>query len=169
VTRFLISFGAFSCIAVCLGLTAGCASLFGGPEPPRAVTDAIGKACPGATVDEVELDDEEGASVWEAEVRENGTKKTISLTADGTVREIETRLEAADLPEPVRAALEAAAPGAKVRKAEKSEVFVDAAGAKLARPEVKYEIRFARECKKAEITIDAAGKVVEAPKSEECD
>jgi ABC-type glycerol-3-phosphate transport system substrate-binding protein len=57
---------------------------------PQAVIDAVNAALPGATILEVELEDEDGRQVYDVEATDSeGVLYEVEVAADGSVLEIE--------------------------------------------------------------------------------
>ena len=108
---------------------------------PKAVTDAIAKAYPKSSVKTCKA---EGANF---EARLASPDLEVELTADGTIVEIEEKIDVAKLPDAVKKAFAARYPKAKAERAEKQ----------TAGKTVSYEIAFG----KTEATFTEDGKFVE--------
>jgi hypothetical protein len=73
---------------------------------PKVVLDAAKKRFPNAEAIEASKETEDGKTVYEIELRENGKKLDVTLTADGTIILIERQIDAKDLPKAVVEAID---------------------------------------------------------------
>lgn len=79
---------------------------------PQAVLDAANKAAEGRTLTAVSMEMENGTAIYEFAVeREDGRAMEIDIFEDGSLDEIELEVAMEDLPESVRAKIEADLPG----------------------------------------------------------
>jgi len=92
----------------------------------------------------------ESKSEWEAEFKLNGKNYSANFDQSGTWIETEYELNMTEIPAPVKAALDKAAPGSKIRVAEVTETNEG----------IAYEIVTGTGRKKTELIIDGAGNVV---------
>lgn len=111
---------------------------------PRAVTDALRAAHPGATDVEWELEDDG----FEAEFSEGGSDISVVFASSGTVEQTETEIAVADLPSAVRQTLGREYAGRTVTEAAR---IVAASGA------VTYEAELDGG---TDVLFDASGRVV---------
>jgi uncharacterized membrane protein YkoI len=131
-----------------------------------AAAGAIQKAYPQAVVKKVKAENEDGVKMYEAKLLNAGAKMEVTVTDAGVIVETETAVAGKDLPKAVADAVAAAAPGAKVAKATKSEILADPKLGKLADPKVTYEVEVVKDGKSGEISLAADGKVLESLKME---
>ncbi len=136
---------------------------------PAAVTKAIDENKPGAEIDRVDIDHEEGVAVYDMEFK--GNRGEMNVLEDGTVLDVATLVEMKDLPEPVAAVIRKASTGTTIKQLTKSEIRarIEKTGgkgkvARLATPENVYEAELA---KGGEIEVAADGRIIKGPKSME--
>ena len=142
-----------------LALVTGCA-----PGLPPAAADAVGAAFPQATIGEMAQETENGLAVYEVELEQGDKEMEVTLTADGTILEVETQVTEADLPKAVASAISKAAGDAKVTKIEREEtraVVRDGKVVKLDKPRITYEAEFLKDGRKTEVEVAADGTVLE--------
>ncbi|MEO6807630.1 MAG: PepSY domain-containing protein [Isosphaeraceae bacterium] len=118
-------FNKFGCVAAwgMIGLLAvpalGDDDLIDLAQVPAVVTQAAAKAVPGARWTSAEKDDEDGKVVYELSgANAKGQVVDVSVTAEGTVLEVETEIALADVPAVVTAALKAKHPKFKPESVE---------------------------------------------------
>jgi hypothetical protein len=85
---------------------------------PKVVLKAINAKFPGAKLEEAAKEVEEGKTSYEVEFTFKDGEYTVSVTADGTIEEIEREIAIKELPVAVFAALKAKYPKAKLDEAE---------------------------------------------------
>jgi len=85
-------------------------------DAPTAVRDAMERRFPGAEVISVEKEKENGAVVYDYELRQGGRKFETDIKADGTIMEVEKQLTGADIPDSVSRAVRAKYPNATVKE-----------------------------------------------------
>ncbi len=180
-----------------LGLWAGCmvaASLFFGVagcttedegaeakeeakvELPSAAADAIKAAFPEAEIEEVEVEEEDGLTLYEVELEQDDMEMEVEVAPDGTIVEIETEIAQKDVPEAALQAIQAADADAKIEEIEKVEIRAEVKKSQLApaaqlvkldEAKIVYEAELEKDGKEGEITVAADGKVVEPLEWEE--
>ena len=140
-----------SAVLVALGLIAGIA-MAGGDDGltldqlPKAAVDALLKLADGATIAELERDQEDGTVVFEAEWTVDGRKVEATVTAEGDLVEYEEEITADQLPPRVAAAVAGAFPTG-ANEFEKMMVVV-------------YEIEGKVNGKEKEIMVLSTGKII---------
>lgn len=77
-----------------------------GQEVPPAVQAALARLAGAQPLDELEVEEQDGRTVWEAEWSVDGVEHEAELLADGTVLEHEYAVPVAAVPAAVRAAAE---------------------------------------------------------------
>jgi uncharacterized membrane protein YkoI len=116
---------------------------------PPAVEKTVAAQSTGATIRGFSTENENGQTIYEAELTVNGHSKDISMTADGAIVEIEEQVSLDSLPAEVKAGLQAKAGNGKILKVEsltkKDKV-------------VAYEAKVETNGKKTEIQVGPDGK-----------
>jgi uncharacterized membrane protein YkoI len=124
-------------------------------ELPDAAAKAVAEAFPGAKIEEVKVEDEDGVQVFEVELElkqgEQEIEIEIEVTASGTIIEVETEIQMKDVPADAAKAITDAAEGGKVEEVKKV-VKLD---------KVTYEAEIEKGDMEGEIEVTAEGKVVE--------
>lgn len=115
-------------------------------QVPEAARAALMKLAGNAPITEVECEKEHGMVFYEAEWAIDGREIEAKVTAGGDLVEMEEPVDAADVPEAVRAVAEKRFPGSATIKYEKVTI-------------VLYEIEAKVGDKKKEITVLPTGKV----------
>jgi len=118
-------------------------------ELPPAVEKTVAVQSAGATIRGFSTEKENGQTLYEAELTVNGHSKDISMTADGSIVEIEEQVSLDSLPAEVKAGLQAKAGNGKILKVE-SLTKKD----KL----VAYEAKVETNGKKTEVQVGPDGK-----------
>ena len=116
---------------------------------PPAVEKTVAAQSTGATIRGFSTEKENGQTLYEAELTVNGHSKDISMTADGSIVEIEEQVSLDSLPAEVKAGLQAKAGDGKILKVE-SLTKKD----KL----VAYEAKVETNGKKTEVQVGPDGK-----------
>jgi hypothetical protein len=116
---------------------------------PPAVEKTVAAQSAGATIRGFSTEKEKGQTLYEAELTVNGHSKDISMTADGSIVEIEEQVSLDSLPAEVKAGLQAKAGNGKILKVE-SLTKKD----KL----VAYEAKVETNGKKTEVQVGPDGK-----------
>jgi hypothetical protein len=117
-------------------------------QMPAPVLAAFHKAYPAAAIRGLAVETEHGQTTYEIESLDSGIRRDLSYLADGTLAEMEETIPEAALPAPVKAALKAQHPGAKLLKVEK-----DTKGAA-----VTYELHVKEGARMREVVLDPDGK-----------
>jgi hypothetical protein len=143
-------------------------------EAPEAVKAAIEKSFPGATIQKLGREREEGVQYFEVDLRQGNQEFSAEVSAEGTIGEVETEVAAKDLPEAVTAKIKELAAGAEIKSAEKHEVRgVPLYGtfAALAEPVIVYEVKYRAPGAKhnAQAVLRANGSVVRAARGDDDD
>jgi uncharacterized membrane protein YkoI len=116
---------------------------------PPAVEKTVGAQSAGATIRGFSTEKENGHTLYEVEMTVNGHSKDVSMTADGSIVEVEEQVALDSLSAEVKAGLEAKAGKGKITKIE-SLTKKD----KL----VAYEAKVETNGKKTEIQVGPDGK-----------
>src|SRR5215831_10668596 len=110
------------------------------PELPPAVARTVAENRPGARIDKLEVENEQGVKLYDIEFKAD--RGEIEVAEDGTVIDIATIVKMKDLPKPAADAIVKGAAGAKITQLEKSEVRAEIKAGKvvpLASPKYIYE------------------------------
>jgi len=118
-------------------------------ELPPAVEKTVAAQSAGATIKGFSTEKENGQTLYEAEMTVNGHSKDISMTADGSIVEIEEQVAFDSLPADVKAGLQAKAGKGKILKVESLTKK-----GKL----VAYEAKVDTNGKKSEVQVGPDGK-----------
>jgi hypothetical protein len=116
---------------------------------PPAVEKTVAAQSEGATIKGFSTEKEKGETLYEAEMTVNGHSKDISMTADGSIVEIEEQVAMDSLSADVKAGLQAKAGKGKILKVEshtKKEKLV------------AYEAKVDTNGKKSEVQVGPDGK-----------
>ena len=116
---------------------------------PPAVEKTVAAQSQGATIRGFSTEKEKGQTLYEAEMTVNGHSKDISMTADGSIVEIEEQVALDSLSPEVKAGLQAKAGKGRILKVE-SLTKKD----KL----VAYEAKVDTDGKKSEVQVGPDGK-----------
>ena len=116
---------------------------------PPAVEKTVAAETTGATIKGFSTEKENGQTLYEAEMTVNGHSKDISMTADGSIVEIEEQVAFDSLPADVKAGLQAKAGKGKILKVESLTKK-----GKL----VAYEAKVDTNGKKSEVQVGPDGK-----------
>ena len=129
-------------------------------ELPDAVKAKVEKLYPKAEIEKVEMEDEDGITVYEIEVEEEDVETELTISSDGTLIEVEEEIEADALPEAIKQAVA----GDEIEEAKKeTNYWVVTSGilTKLDTPEVAYEVEVERDGVEMEIEFSPDGTVLE--------
>lgn len=128
---------------------------------PKEVTEAVKKKFPKAELVSAEKEKEDGKTVYEVNIKNEGQTIEVTLTPEGKIVSIEKEITAKDLPKVVADALEAKYPKASIKKAE--EIIKED---KL----ISYEMLIVTaDKKKLEVKFDPTGKFLEEEKKSDSD
>ena len=121
-------------------------------ELPPAVVKTVAAQSAGATIRGFSTEREKGQTLYEVEMTVNGHSKDISMTADGSIVEIEEQVALDSLAPEVKAGLQAKAGKGKILKVEtltKKDKLV------------AYEAKVEANGKKKEIQVGPDGKALD--------
>jgi uncharacterized membrane protein YkoI len=123
---------------------------------PKKVADAIKARFPKCEITSAEKEVEDGAVVYDIELKHNGRKYEMDIKEDGTVIEIEKEVFAKDVPEKITKAIEDKYPKAKVNEV----MEVNKVKGKEETP-IHYEVEIeTADGKKLEVIVSLDGKSV---------
>ena len=127
-------------------------------QVPAAALAAIKKYAGEGKVEKILVEKHGGATVYEALIKGPGKlTREVAVTKDGQINSEEKVIPLADVPEKVRAAMEARASGGKITEV----IRIQEAGTTI------YEAEIEKDGKKTEVKFTADGKVKTEQKEEE--
>src|SRR5947209_4784596 len=85
-------------------------------QVPKVIKDAILGRFPGAEVNSVEKEKENGKVVYDVELKQQGRKYEMDILENGTIVEIEKEVASNDVPEAVTKAVTAKFPKATIKE-----------------------------------------------------
>jgi uncharacterized membrane protein YkoI len=138
-----------------------------GTKLPDAVRKTFEAKFPNAQIQKVDVEEEDGVTVYDVEFKDAQGEKETDITADGTMLEITYVIEPKDLPEAAARPILKAAEGATRGRTERIEISHqtrDGKAVKLPRPVTHYAMEMTRGGQSAEIVVDSQGKVLEEPR-----
>jgi uncharacterized membrane protein YkoI len=133
---------------------------------PDVVKKTFDAKFPGAKVDKIDAEEEEGVMVYDIEFRDGNTEKEADIAADGTLLEFTVVITAKEVPAAAMASIRKAAVGATMGRVERIEISYETKAGKVVKlpaPVTHYAVELTKGGKEAEIVVDSAGKVLEAP------
>ena len=166
-TRTRVSLHAVGVAAVLVlcAETAGASPQTKSRKIPAAVNKAVQDNRPGAEVDKLTVEKENGIVFYDFEFKAD--QGEMDVAEDGTVLDIATVIQMKDVPEAAAAAISKAAKGRTIKRVERSEVRAEIVkeGGKgrittLPTPKYVYEAELSR----GEIEVTAEGKVIKIGK-----
>ena len=134
---------------------------------PKAISRAVKKRFPKGEMKEAAKETENGKTVYEVTVKDDGHSIDASFTAEGKLIGLEKEIEAKDLPKAVADALAAKYPGAKHKRVEEVIKVTDGKES-LEYYEVLVETADGKKVE-AEVTADGTVKKTEDKKGEKKD
>ena len=134
---------------------------------PDAVTKTFKAAFPKAETTKVDVDEENGVTVYDIEFKDGATEKETDIAADGTLLEFTVVVDAKDVPAAAMTAVRKAAEGATMGRIERIEISYDTKDGKaikLAKPVTHYAVELTKGDQSAEVVVDPNGTVLEPAK-----
>jgi hypothetical protein len=165
--------GLMLCVVALCGLPATALAQKTAPDTklPDAVKKTFQARFPKGEIFKVDVDVENGVTVYDLEFKDGAVEKETDITADGTMLEFTVVIDAKAAPEAamksVRKAAEGA--GAKIKRIEQIELSYetkDGKVIKLPKPVTQYAVEMEKGGKTAEIVVASDGKVLEPLKWE---
>ena len=126
---------------------------------PAVVKAAIEKATAGGKVKEIEKEQYDGKVVYEVDYVKDGKEKEIQVAEDGTIVKTEEKTTIDKVPAVVKAAIEKATAGGKVKEIEKEQYD----------GKVVYEVDYVKDGEEKEIQVAEDGTIVTSAKKEDDD
>jgi uncharacterized membrane protein YkoI len=122
---------------------------------PKAVLDAVKAKFPKGELKSAEKEVEDGKTLYEIALQNNGQKVEVTVTPEGKVAGVEKVIDARDLPKAVTETLEAKYPKATHKKIEEVIEFKDGEE----KPAVYEVLLVTADNKKFEVVLTAEGKI----------
>ncbi|MBU6392681.1 MAG: hypothetical protein KGQ83_10635 [Planctomycetes bacterium] len=123
---------------------------------PVAVKATIEKATTGGKVKEIEKKQHGGKVIYDVDYVKDGKEKEIEVAQDGTIVKTEEKTTIDKVPAVVKAAIEKATAGGKVKKIEKEQYD----------GKVVYDVEYVKDGKEKEINVAEDGTIVTSAKKE---
>lgn len=134
---------------------------------PDPVAKTFKTTFPKGEITKVNVDAENGVTVYDLEFKDGATEKETDITADGTMLEFTIVVDAKDVPAAAMKTVREAAEGATIKRIEHIEIGYetkDGKAIKLPKSVIRYAFEIARGDKTTEIVVDTDGAVVEPAK-----
>jgi hypothetical protein len=131
---------------------------------PDGVMKTFKSAFPDGKVIKVDVDVENGVTVYDMEFKDGSVEKETDISADGTMLEYTIMVEAKALPAAALKTIEKTAEGSVIKRIERIEISYetkDGKAVKLPKPITHYAADMAKGDQTAEVVVDAAGAVIE--------
>ena len=132
-------------------------------ELPAAAAKAFKDAFPKGKIEKLDVDNENGVTVYDIEFKNGPAEQETDITADGTILEVTLVVEAKDVPAAAMKAIEKAAEGAKIKRIENIEISYetkDGKAVKLTKPVMRFAAEFAKGNKTTEVVVTPDGTLV---------
>jgi len=129
-------------------------------ELPDAAAKAFKNAFPKGEIEKMDVDQENGVTVYDLEFKNGSAEQEMDIIADGTILEVTLVVDAKDVPEAAMKAIEKAAEGAKITRIENIEIRYetkDGKVVKLAAPVTHFAAEYAKGHKTAEVVVTSDG------------
>jgi uncharacterized membrane protein YkoI len=136
------------------------------PVLPEAVTKTFKAAFPKGEITKLDVDVENGVTVYDIEFKDGTIEKETDITPDGTMLEFTVVVALKEVPAPARKALRAAAQGGKMEQIERIEINYetkDGKVIKLDKPITHYAVEFVKDGKTSEVVVTPDGTRVVEP------
>jgi hypothetical protein len=124
---------------------------------PKKAAEAIKGAFRDVRIEEVELEDEYGLRIYDAETMSSRGEMQVRVSEDGLLVATSVERPAAHLPKAVADAAARAATGADIGIGRKREVLVGATLVKLEAPKLRFEIVVAKDAQRGTLVLGPDG------------
>ncbi|MCX5684536.1 MAG: hypothetical protein NT049_12730 [Planctomycetota bacterium] len=132
-------------------------------ELTEAAANAVAAAFPGAKIEKVKAEDEDGVAVFEVELKLDKQEIEITVAPSGTIIEIETDIHMKDVPEAAAKVILSAAEGGKIEEVKKVDARAEIKDNKIVQLnalKITYEAEIEKGDQEGEIAVAANGDVV---------
>ncbi len=133
---------------------------------PDPVVKTFQATFPKAQITKLDVDEENGVTVYDIEFRDGKVEKETDITADGTMLEFTVVIPAKEVPAPTLKAVRAAAQGGKIGRIERIEIGYetkDGKAVKLDKPVTHYAVEITKGGKTSEVVVTPDGTRVAEP------
>jgi len=133
---------------------------------PDPVTKTFQATFPNGQITKLDVDEENGVTVYDIEFNDGKIEKETDITADGTMLEFTVVVAAKEVPAPAMKALRAAAKGGKIQRIERIEISYDTKDGKaikLDKPITHYAVEIVKDGKTSETVVTSDGTRVVEP------
>jgi uncharacterized membrane protein YkoI len=132
---------------------------------PDPVIRTFQATFPKAQVTKLDVDEENGVTVYDIEFKDGKVEKETDITVDGTMLEFTVVISAKEVPPTAMKAVRAAAKGAKLGRIERVEISYetkDGKAVRLDKPVTHYAVEIVKDGKTSEVVVTPDGSVVES-------
>lgn len=134
---------------------------------PDAVAETFKKVFPKGEITKLDVEQENGVTVYDIEFRDGGIEKETDIAVDGTMLEVTIVVDAEAMPKTAMQTIQKTAKGAKIGQLERIEVSYetkDGKAIRLPKPITRYAAELAKGNQTAEVVVAPDGAVVEPAK-----
>ncbi|HEV3166824.1 MAG TPA: hypothetical protein VGZ22_22545 [Isosphaeraceae bacterium] len=134
---------------------------------PDPVKKTFRAQFPKAEIEKLDVDKENGVTVYDLEFKDGEVEKEADIAADGTMLEFTIVIAAKDVPAAAMKPIRNAAAGATMGRIERIEISYetkDGKAIKLPKPVTHYAVELSKGTQSAEIVVSPDGQVLEPAK-----
>jgi hypothetical protein len=164
------SIGPVALLVVCIGLAFVAGTVGSTPVDPAKMPEPVANTFktmfPNATIDKLDVEEEEGVMVYDFEFRAGGKEKEADIAGDGTMMESTLVVVAKDIPAAAMKTIKKTAGKATLGRLEWIASYYKPEGGKLVqlpKEQISYAAEMNKGDKWAEVFVDPAGKITEKP------
>jgi hypothetical protein len=131
---------------------------------PDAVVKTFQATFPQAQITKLDVDEENGVTVYDIEFKDGAVEKETDITTDGTMLEFTVMIPAKEVPAAAMKSVRVAAKGGKIGRIERIEISYetkDGKAIKLGKPMTHYAVELVKGDKTSEIVVAPDDAVVE--------
>ena len=131
---------------------------------PAPVKKTFRAKFPKAVIEKLDVEGEDGVTVYDLEFHDGTTEKETDITGDGTMLEFTVVIDAKDVPEAAMRSIRKAAEGATMKRIERIEISYetkDGKTIKLPKAVTHIAAEMTKGGRSAEIVVALDGKVLE--------
>jgi hypothetical protein len=133
---------------------------------PDSVAKTFQATFPKAQITKLDVDEEDGVTVYDIEFKDGAVEKETDITADGTMLEFTVVIRAKEVPAAAMKTVRAAAKGGKIGRIERIEISYetkDGKAMKLNKPVTHYAAEITKGGKTSEVVVAPDGSRVVEP------
>lgn len=138
-----------------------------GIQLPNAVDNTFTTKFPQAEIHKVDVEDENGVTVYDFEFLQAKAEKETDIAADGTMLEFTVVIQADAVPAAAMKTVREAAQGAEIGRIEHIEIGFETREGKIVElpaPATQFAVEMAKGGRKTEIVVTPDGTVIEPPR-----